>query len=105
MKKKIGVYSSILIRAKTQIENLVGDSTIIKRTNNCVETNDSIYYAYRLDESSRGLRNHYVYVDKNDIGLKSELINVIVLPTLSPAHSLNKETTEKFKKENHIFYF
>lgn len=102
------VYSNVKDRRLMKIKELIGeDKVVLERvTRNEIrfETLTDIYIGLPPNDSTRGNKNHYVYIDKAIEKSHEDIIRNVIIPSTIVAHQVYPEG-QKYKRRDHFEYF
>lgn len=102
------VYSNVRDRRLMKIRELIGeDKVIFERVNNNeirIETLTDIYIGLPPNESTRGNKNHFVYIDKMIEKSHEDIIRNVILPSIVIAYQVYPEG-QQFNRQNHFECF
>lgn len=102
------VYSDVKDRRLMKIRELIGEDKVIfeRITSNelRIETLTDIYIGLPPNESTRGNKNHYVYIDKAIEESHENIIQNVITPSIVIAYQIYPEG-QKYNWRDHIEYF
>jgi hypothetical protein len=108
LRPRRAVFSNDVSRCERKIRELIGDEVIfveqISRSSIRIETLNDIYIGASASESSRGMKNHYIYIDESLDESYKEVIDKVLIPSCYLPYQLYPEGAE-FDWKSHIEYF